>query len=218
MTNEKHIIRLIQSHQELKHFDYSKAVDWAINLIQQGKDTENVLMLASFAEPFDRFEIGPYITNVLKDFGLEELDYNSALIAEIHYHLNEILNDREIRKNLKSLHQNCLNNNYESKLVNFYLIHHAWEELEEIGVNFYFEGATLNNIEQVLKSEARKWINKYVNGKEDEEIKQEPITDLEKTQPKTSLTSKRQDNSNSKDKPLNKLWSWLNRGGVIKHI
>lgn len=174
MTNEKHIIRLIQSHKELKHFDYSTAVDWAINLIQQGKDTENILMLASFSEPFDRFEIGPYVTNALNDFGLEELDYNSAVIAETHYHLNEIISDREIRENLRFLYQNCLNYNYESNLMNFYMIYHAWEELEEIGVNFYFEGATLNNIEQVIKNEARKWIDKYVNGKEFNEIKEEP--------------------------------------------
>jgi hypothetical protein len=176
MTDENHILKLIQSLKELEHFDYSKAVDWAIDLIRQGKETDNVLMLASFSEPIDRLEIRPYVTKVLNDFGLKELDYKSALIAQTHYYLNEILNDRQIRKNLHSLYQLYMNNEKESGLINFYLINHGWEELEEIGVNYYFEGADLNNIEEVLIMEARKWIEKYVIEKEDYKIKKKPIT------------------------------------------
>ena len=209
MKDEKHILRLIQSHKELEHFDYSKAVDWAIDLIRQGKETDNVLMLASFSEPIDRFEISPYVSNVLNDFGLEELDHKSAVIAKTHYHLNEILNDREIRKNLQSLYQLCVDNDYESGLLNFYLIYHGWDELEEIGANYYFEGADLDNIEEVLKNEARKWIDKYVYGKEDEEISQKPTTEEEGTLPTTSAISKRADSAKSNDNPFNKLWSWL---------
>lgn len=209
MTDEQHILRLIQSHKELEHFDYSKAVDWAIDLIRQGKETDNVLMLASFSEPIDRFEIRPFVTNVLNDFGLEELDYKSAVIAETHYHLNEILNDRQIRKNLQSLYQLCVDNDYESGLMNFYLIYHGWDELEEIGVNNYFDGADLDNIEEVLKKEARKWIDKYVHGIEDESIEQKRTEEKEKTLPTTTAISKRADSAKRKDNTFKKLWSRL---------
>jgi len=209
MTDEQHIIRLIQSHKELEHFDYSKAVDWAIDLIRQGKETDNVLMLAAFSEPIDRFEISPYVTNVLNDFGLEELDYKSAVIAETHYHLNEILNDRQIRKNLQSLYQLCVDNDYESGLMNFYLIYHGWDELEEIGVNYYFEGADLDNIEEVLKNEARKWIDKYVHGKDDEPIEQQQTEEKEKTLPTTTAISKRAKSGKRNDNTFKKLWSRL---------
>ena len=185
MKDEKLILRLIQSHKELEHFDYLKAVDWAIDLIRQGKETENVLMLASFSQPIDIFEISPYVTNVLNDLGLEELDYKSAVIAKTHYHLNEILCDREIRKNLQSLYQLCVDNDYESGLMTFYLIYHGWDELEEMGVNYYFEGADLDNIEEELKKEAHKWVDKYVYGKEDESIKQQRTEEKEKTLPTT---------------------------------
>lgn len=209
MTDEQHILRLIQSHKELEHFDYSKAVDWAIELIRQGKETDNVLMLASFSEPIDRFEIRLYVTNVLNDFGLEEFDYKSAVIAKTHYHLNEILYDRQIRKNLQSLYQHYVDNDYESGLMNFYLIYHGWDELEEMGVNYYFEGADLDNIEEELKKEARKWIDKYVHGKEDESVEQQR-TEEEKTLPTTTTTiSKRADSAKRNDSTFNKLWSWL---------
>lgn len=195
----------------MEHFDYSKAVDWAIDLIRQGKETDNVLMLASFSEPIDRLEIRPYVTKVLNDFGLKELDYKSTLIAQTHYHLNEILNDRQIRKNLHTLYQLYMNNEKESGLINFYLINHGWEELEEIGVNYYFEGADLNNIEEVLIMEARKWIEKYVIEKEDYKIKKKPITKKERTLPQTSAVTKRTDNDKSNGNPFIKLWTWLTR-------
>ena len=209
MKDEQHILRLIQSHKELEHFDYSKAIDWAIDLIRQGKETDNVLMLASFSKPIDRFEISPYVTNVLNDLGLEELDYKSAVIAEMHYHLNEILNDREIRKNLQSLYQLCVDNDYESGLMNFYLIYHGWDELEEIGVNYYFEGADLDNIEEVLKKEARKWIDKYVHGIKDESIEQERAEEKEKTLHTTKDINKRSGSAKRNNNTFKKLWSRL---------
>ena len=164
MTEEEHRLRLIQSHNALEHFDYSKAVDWAIDLIRQGKETDNVLMLASFSEPIDSWEIRPFVTAVLEDLGLEEFNYENAVVARTHFHLIEILNNNALRQNLRALYQLCLDNDYESGLMNFYLLYHAWEELEDIGVNYYFEGADLNNIEEVLKSEARKWIDNYISG------------------------------------------------------
>src|SRR5690606_27981897 len=128
-----------------------------------------------------RFEISPYVTNVLNDLGLEELDYRSAVIAETHYHLNEILNDREIRKNLQSLYQLCVDNDYESGLMTFYSIYHGWDELEELGVNYYSEGEDFDSIEEELKKEARKWIEKYIIGIVDESIEQKRTEEKEKT-------------------------------------
>lgn len=213
MNDDQILLRLIQSHKQIEIFDYSKAVDWAIDLIREGKETENILMLASFSEPVDRFEIRPYVTNVLNDLGLDELDCKSAFFAETHYRLNEILNDREIRKNLRSLYQLCVDNDYESELMNFYLIYHGWDELEEIGVNYYFEEADLNNIDEILKTEARKWIGKYVEGKEFEEVRQTPSR--EKASALTTEFSKTAglDRGDTIDNLLIKLWSWLKRKG-----
>ncbi|MDG1476926.1 MAG: hypothetical protein P8Q14_07250 [Vicingaceae bacterium] len=189
MKDEQLILRLIQSHKELEHYDYSNAVDWAIELIRQGKETKNVLMLASFSKPIDRIEISTYVTNVLNDLGLEELDYKSAMIAGTHYHLNEILNNREIRKNLRTLYQLCLDNDYELGLMTFYLIYHGWDELEEMGVNYYSESANIENIEEELKKEARKWIEKYVYEKKEESVEQQRKEEKEKTLPTTMIIS-----------------------------
>lgn len=197
MTDRQDISKLIQSHKAVDHFDYELAVNWALDLIKQGRETDNVLMLASFSKPIDRFEIRHYVTAVLHDFKLQELEGYEAAISKAHYHLAEILNENSIRKNLHSLYQLCLENDYEFGLMNFYLLYHGWHELEDIGVNYYYDGAELGNIEEALKKEAGLWIEKYINGKK------------ERTATAVPTTNKRTDSSKESSSTLKRLWSRL---------
>lgn len=187
MNDNQEIQRLVQSHKALAPFDYKVVVDWAVDLIGEGKETENILMLASFSEPIEKWEISPYVTAVLDDLGLKELECDDAIIAQTHFILLKILDDIELRKSLRQLFQVCINSDMDNRIMNFYLLYHAWNGLEEIGANYYYEGATLENIESVLKNEARKWIDEYINGISVEEIGQKPTEekDKEKTQSTT---------------------------------
>ncbi|MBL7784753.1 MAG: hypothetical protein JNM36_02510 [Chitinophagales bacterium] len=162
MTQNQHLLNYIQSHKVLIYFDYSKAVDWAVDLILQGKDSDNILMLASFSKPIDRAEIAPYLTNVLNELELEELNYESAILAITHYHLVEIMNDTAIRYHLEILYELYLDYD-EPLLTDFYLLYLAWDDLENTGINYYFREADLNNIEAVVKKEAKEWVDKYIN-------------------------------------------------------
>ncbi|WP_107040396.1 hypothetical protein [Brumimicrobium mesophilum] len=185
MNNNQEIQRLVQSHKALEPFDYKIAVDWAIDLIQVGKETENILMLASFSEPIEKWEISPYVTAVLDELGLHELECDDAIIAQTHFILLKILKDIDVRKSLRQLYQVCINNDMDNRIMTFYLLYHAWDSLEEIGDNYYYDGATLENIERILKKEARKWIDEYINGISVEKIDQKPTEEKEKTLPTT---------------------------------
>ena len=92
----------------------------------------------------------------------------------MHYYLDQILNDYEIRKKLTKIYNICLDADMDSRLIPFYLLYHAWGDLEYNGENYYFEGADLSNIEGVLKEQAQIWIDKYVHGIEVEEKVEEP--------------------------------------------
>ena len=122
MTNPQLIQGLIQGHNHIEGFDYSIAVDWAIRLLQKGKESDNILMLASFSKPIDRYEIKDYITSVLDELGLEELDYDQAIVAQAHIYVDEILKDNSVRKNLDTLFQLCIHNDHHDALYPFYLI------------------------------------------------------------------------------------------------
>ena len=166
MSNGQDISNLIQCHNAIEHFEYDLVVDWAIELIRKGVETDNILMLASFSKPVDSHEIRPYVNAVLTDLGLEKKEGDDAIITKTHYHLQEILSGFAIRKHLHSLYKLSLENDHEHGLLTFYLIWYGWNDLDDSGVNYYSEGTDPNSIEQELKQQAHIWIEKYVTGKE----------------------------------------------------
>lgn len=164
MINYEKYTELLQWHRGVELFDYNLAIDWAIHMLDNDIETENILIIASFSKPVDREEIKPYISGVLQDLNLEEKHGHYSIITYTHYCLEQILVNYELRKNLRVLYNLCLEVDHRSGLNTFYLLYHAWWSLEEDGCNYYFEGADLHNIESVLKSEARNWIDEYIHG------------------------------------------------------
>lgn len=179
MSEKLEIQKMVQSHKAIEPFNYQLAVDWAISLIQEGNENESILMLASFSEPIEKHEISPYITSVLNDLGLKEIECDEALIAQTHFLLSKILKNKEIRGNLKLLCELCVSKNYDNRIMTFYLLCFAWDELDEFGVNFYYESANSDNIEEILIKEAILWIDKYVYNKVNLDIQHE-LNELKK--------------------------------------
>jgi hypothetical protein len=166
------IIRLIQSHEAIVPFDYNLVVEWAFSLIQEGKETDNILILASFSGAIEKYEIAPYVTAVLNELGLKEIEYEEQFIAQTHFLLFKILKNESIHEHLQSLNQICIDNSYDDRLINFYLLYHGWKELEDLGVNYYYDDANLTNIESILKLEAKIWIDKNIYNKENTQLQQ----------------------------------------------
>lgn len=208
MLNQEKYTEILQWHNAIEHFDYDPAIDWAIEMIRDGIETENVLIVASFSKPVDRYEIKPYITGALNELNLMEKYGEHSIIANSHYYLEQILNDYDIRKNLTKLYKICLNGDMDSRLMPFYLLYHGWDGLEQIGANYYFEGATLDNIEEIIKEQAKIWIDIYIHGKEIEEkdevklgkLKQDKIVD-------DTNNTKTEKNENSLWELVKKLWN-----------
>lgn len=150
------IARLIQCHKALPQFNYDVAVDWAIDLLRQGTETENVLILASFTKPADLYEVRPYVTAALRDLRIEEKEGDDAVRGYVCFRLQEIIDGHRVRENLYELKD--LYTDLDLGLSLFYFAYFAWKDLEEGYPNFYLEGAGLGNIEQMVKEEAKKWI------------------------------------------------------------
>jgi hypothetical protein len=165
LKNHEEYTEILQWHNGIENFDYSPAIDWAIELIRNGNESENILIVASFSTPIERDEIKPYIAGALKELNLSEKYGEYSIISNAHFHLQQILKDSKIRCNLSKLYKLCINKNMDKRLMPFYLLYHGWDELEQIGENYYFEGANLNNIEEVIKEQAQIWIDKYIDEK-----------------------------------------------------
>jgi len=154
---------LLRWHKAVKLFDYNLAVDWAIEMIRNGIETENILIVASFSKPVDRDEIKPYISAALNDLKLEEIVEQYSVISHAHYFIQQILDNYKVRSNLTALYNLHLDNNFPESTTAFYLLYHGWSDLESVGYNYYYVGATLENIESILKDEARLFVSKYID-------------------------------------------------------
>jgi hypothetical protein len=202
---KKDISKLVPYHHGIEHFNSDLTVDWAIDLIESGIETDNVLMLASFSKPVDSVEIRPYVSAVLADLDLEEKEGGEAIFALIEHYLSRIIIGDSIRGYLTLLYDLFLekdgfNNNDNFGLMPFYLLYHGWSELEDVGVNYYFEGANLDNIEDVTKGQAQIWIDKFIHGVE-----------IEEAHPTTLYKSNGGDSADLKDNTINKQRSWWKR-------
>ena len=167
---------MLQWHQAIEFFNYDLVVDWALAYLEQGVETENILILASFSKPVDSYEIKPYVSAAISDLGLEEKYGEYSIVANVHYHLALILDDRELRRNLDSVYKLCIQADHKFGLTVFYSLYYGWWSLEEEGYSYYYEGATLENINDLLKKEAKEWIDEYIHG-----IKQKPQEEVKKS-------------------------------------
>lgn len=154
---------LLQWHIGVELFDYNPVIDWSIHMLQKGIETENMLILASFSRPVEREEIKPYVSGVLKDLKLEEKVGEYSIVSHCYYHVQQIIDEYEKRKNLSSLYSIHLENDYPEYTAPFFLLYHGWSDLETEGFNYYYDGATIKNIESVVKLESQKFISKYID-------------------------------------------------------
>ncbi|MCW4470364.1 hypothetical protein OGH69_15425 [Flavobacterium sp. MFBS3-15] len=161
MPLNTHITSYIQTHKYDNYFNYDLAVDWAIMLLENGLETPNLLMLASFGPPIESREISPYIAAVLKDMGLQLLEGDEALSVILRYYSTEIILNNSLRNNLGRLHKLAMEKDLPPDLMPFYLLYYAWDDLD-YGIDFtgYYPGATLENIESLLKKEAFEWLDR----------------------------------------------------------
>lgn len=171
MIERQDLSKRIQAHNALDQFEYDLAVDWAIELIEKGNTTQNVLMLASFSKPVDAFEIRPYVDAVLSELGLKVKKGDDAVNCIIEYHLAEIIYGIEIRSNLTELYKLFFRKRYfdhddKYGLKPFYFLYHGWDQLDSTGVNQYFTDANLDNIENVVKEQANIWMENSGKKKE----------------------------------------------------
>lgn len=85
-----------------------------------------------------------------------------------HYHALNILEKRDIRVHLESLYKIFIESD-DPKFTIFFSLFHAWKDLETVfiqkemnGIQLYYEGATLNNIELFTILEVKKWIKSNI--------------------------------------------------------
>ena len=139
-----------------------EGVDWAIEMIEAGFESENLYMLAGHSKPYNSFELGELTNCVLKDLGLDYSNHDSTTKNYVYYLIKESI-DRPATylKTLSELCNICRELNYDERYMNFYFLYYAKDELKLFNVQFYWDGADRNNIDKIIAEQFNNWIIHY---------------------------------------------------------
>jgi hypothetical protein len=141
------------------HFNTDECVDWAIEMLQLGHETETLLMLAALSKPTNYFETIDYLKRSLKELKLEEKTGDKGIASYSKFFIHKLAKGENMKENLKNVRIYCETNGYEESIHDFYLLYWAWDDLDYgIESQLYWPGADKSNIEQIVMETARKWI------------------------------------------------------------
>ena len=162
LHEKSNLTRLAQSHKGFESFNYDFSVDWAIELLERGIVTENIQILSSFSRPTDSWEIKPYVHRILREFDLEEFEDETAIQNMSYYYILSIINkEGDLKSHLEKLSYFCIKSDYETSIFPFYLLKFSWEDLEDLGTSYHYDGVTHHNFNNIVIKEAKIWMDNF---------------------------------------------------------
>ncbi len=146
---------------EVIQLDPNECVDWAIEMLELGYETPNLLILAGCDKTIAYVEIKPYLESAANELGLKLKIGDDGVISYSYYFIKEISLGKKVRPNLAELYKFCQQRDYEGIVYDFYLLYWAWDQIDydDTNQNHYWEGTNKENIEKTVVRVANDWLN-----------------------------------------------------------
>jgi len=145
-----------------RDIDGRTLVDWAIDMLVAGYNTEYLTILAGEREPFNPFQIEKLVNNVLSELQLDYSDMGQTIRNYAYYligiSLNNEIDSYEVLGILKRI---CAELEYEESWMDFFLLYYAKDDLLYSENQYYWDGATRENIDQIILEYFIKWKSNY---------------------------------------------------------
>jgi hypothetical protein len=135
-----------------------KWVEWAYDMLSAGFETESLVILAGELEPYNQFELNALTDNVFKELNLTWNDREQVLKNYACYLVSEALDGKmKILNVLDILKDIYIDLDYDPPLNGFYLLYYAWDDLRYSDKQWYWDGATRENIDSVVMGYFAEW-------------------------------------------------------------
>ncbi|MFT3704368.1 MAG: hypothetical protein QM802_18510 [Agriterribacter sp.] len=133
-------------------------VEWALDMMTVGFDTEHLRILAGELEPFNQFEMQDLTTKVLNEINLDYSNKERIIENYCCYLIDKALDDNSQTEHvLRYLKDLCVERYYDKSLFDFYLLYFAKQELMDTDNQFYWNGADKSNIDNIINEHFIKW-------------------------------------------------------------
>jgi hypothetical protein len=140
-----------------KPFD-KEWVNWSVEMLMAGYETENLILLAAESPPYDQFELEHLTNKIFEELHLDYSDKDKAIKNYVSDLINNaLINKNDILKILEILKDIYDESNHKSYLRDFWTLYYAKDSLIDSGVQWYWQGANALNIDQIIKETFEKW-------------------------------------------------------------
>lgn len=136
-----------------------KWVDWAIEMLSSGFETEHLIILAGELKPYNQFYLKELTSKVFKELGLDTSDDDVIMENYILYLVGEAQSGRRDAFSVLDILKNIyFQRDCQASLIDFSLLFWAWEDLQHAEVQFYWPGADRGNISSVSSHFFEDWL------------------------------------------------------------
>lgn len=94
----------IVAYTEIQEVDTNESIDWAIEMMELGFESPTLHMLASFNKPTNYCEVIDYVTDTIKELGLEMKNGKEATLSYASYYVHKIAKSQKVKENLTNLY------------------------------------------------------------------------------------------------------------------
>jgi hypothetical protein len=132
-----------------------ECVDWAVSMLEQGRDGHYLTMLAGMSPPLNHFEVADYRDRSLRELGIANISDSEAVAAYSAEHLRLALaGEVDLISTLSVIKDLCIAHDYQRDIYDFYTLYFAYTDLQESDFQWYWEGATRENIVSIIRRRA----------------------------------------------------------------
>lgn len=133
-------------------------VEWAVDMLLAGFDSEYLAILAGESEPFNQFQMHELTDKVFVELQLDNSDKDQTIKRYVCYLIDKSLdaeiNNLEVLNILKDIYFEL---DYEEYLYDFNLLYFAKEDLYYSENQWYWDGATRENIDKIITDYFTTW-------------------------------------------------------------
>jgi hypothetical protein len=135
-------------------------VEWALEMIQAGYESDNLYILAGINRPYHQFELQRLTDKVLADLNLDYEDKSLMIRNYIYYIISTALNEpSNYLSTLREIKDICIALDMEQQYMDFYLLYFAKDDLNESEVQWYWDGADRTNIDLIIKNVFQRYLD-----------------------------------------------------------
>jgi len=137
-----------------------QCVNWAVSMLVAGHDGRYLAMLAGLSPPYNHFELADLRDRALAEVGAPELTDVEAVRAYVAELLQFALaGEADLIETLGEVKDMYIAYGYPRDIQDFYSLYFAYDALRDSVVQWYWNGATQENIIDLIRARARQFIS-----------------------------------------------------------